>query len=111
MSSPLQDPVPLSDGRRALVTKLRHHGDALLASPVFGTLKHAAPHVESDALVYRETLPMLAGHPAIARVHAVDRDWKRRGLRTQASAEWALLRALRGRRFDLLIHLTEHPRG
>ncbi|HSV19596.1 MAG TPA: putative lipopolysaccharide heptosyltransferase III [Casimicrobiaceae bacterium] len=111
MSSPLQDPVPLSDVRRALVTKLRHHGDVLLAAPVFGTLKRAAPHVEIDALVYRETLPMLAGHPAIANLHAIDRDWKRRGLRVQASAEWALLRALRSRRFDLFIHLTEHPRG
>jgi heptosyltransferase-3 len=29
----------------------------------------------------------------------------------QARAEWTLLRALRARRYDLLIHLTEHPRG
>jgi heptosyltransferase-3 len=111
MSSPLQDPVPLSEVRRALVTKLRHHGDVLLTSPVFGTLKRVAPHAEIDALVYAETVPMLAGHPAIARVHAIDRNWKRQGLLTQAAREWALLRELRARRFDLLIHLTEHPRG
>src|SRR5689334_18057322 len=111
MSSPLQDPVPLSEVRRALVTKLRHHGDVLLASPVFGTLKRAAPHAEIDALVYAETAPMLAGHPAIARVHAIDRNWKRGGLFTQAAHEWTLLRELRARRYDLLIHLTEHPRG
>jgi heptosyltransferase-3 len=111
MSSPLQDPVPLSAVRRALVTKLRHHGDVLLASPVFGTLKRAAPHVEIDALVYAETAPMLTGHPAIAMLHTIDRAWKRRGLATQAAREMALLRALRARRYDLLIHLTEHPRG
>jgi heptosyltransferase-3 len=111
MSSPLQDPVPLSDVRRALVTKLRHHGDVLLASPVFTTLARAAPHVEIDALVYAETAPMLEGHPSIALLHTIDRDWKRRGVTRQAVHEIRLARALRARRYDLLIHLTEHPRG
>jgi len=36
MPSPLQDPVDLGVVHRALVTKLRHHGDVLLASPVLG---------------------------------------------------------------------------
>ena len=111
MSSYLPDAVPLSEIRRALVTKLRHHGDVLLASPVFTTLARAAPHVEIDALVYAETVPMLANHPAIAQIHAIDRDAKRRGVLAQARAEQKLLRALRARRYDLLVHLTEHPRG
>ena len=111
MPSYLPDAVPLSEIRRVLVTKLRHHGDVLLTSPVFSTLKRAAPHVEIDALVYRETAPMLANHPSIAWIHSIDRDWKRRGLRAQGSAELALLRELRARRYDLLLHLTEHPRG
>jgi len=111
MSSPLQDPVPLSDVRRALVTKLRHHGDVLLTSPVFGTLHRAAPHAEVDALVYRDTAPMLTVHPDIAEIHTIDRDWKRQGRGTQLAREWSLLRTLRARRYDLLIHLTEHPRG
>jgi len=111
MSSPLQDPVPLAAVRRALVTKLRHHGDVLLASPVFSTLKRAAPHAEIDALVYRETAPMLEGHPSIAMLHTIDRDWKRQGLLAQAAREIALLRALSARRYDLVVHLTEHPRG
>jgi heptosyltransferase-3 len=111
MSRPLHDPVALSAVRRALVTKLRHHGDVLLAAPVFGTLKRAAPQLEIDALVYEETAPILAGHPAIARIHTIDRDWKRRGLLAQGRAELALLRTLRARRYDLLVHLTEHPRG
>ncbi len=111
MSSPLPDAVPLGEVRRALVTKLRHHGDVLLASPVFAVLKRAAPHAEIDALVYAETAPMLAGHPAIAAMHTIDREWKRRGLARQAAAEWSLIKALRARRYDLLVHLTEHPRG
>ncbi|MFO1311951.1 MAG: putative lipopolysaccharide heptosyltransferase III [Burkholderiales bacterium] len=111
MASPLPDPVPLGDIRSALVTKLRHHGDVLLASPVFTVLKSAAPHASIDALVYRETAPMLEGHPAIAHVHTIDRAWKERGIATQARGELALLRQLRARRYDLIVHLTEHPRG
>ena len=111
MSSSLPDAVPLSEVRRVLVTKLRHHGDVLLTSPVFSTLARAAPLAEIDALVYAETAPMLAHHPAIAQLHTIDRDWKKLGVFARYRAEWALLRRLRRRRFDLLIHLTEHPRG
>jgi heptosyltransferase-3 len=111
MASYLEDAVPVREIRRALVTKLRHHGDVLLTSPLFSTLKRAAPHAEIDALVYRETAPMLENHPAINRIHAIDRDWKRQGVRRQASAEAGLIRELRSRGYDLLIHLTDHPRG
>jgi heptosyltransferase-3 len=44
-------------------------------------------------------------------MHFVDRDWKRQGAVRQARAERALLSALSGRRYDLIVHLTEHPRG
>ncbi|MFO1281257.1 MAG: putative lipopolysaccharide heptosyltransferase III [Burkholderiales bacterium] len=111
MPSPLPDAVPLAEVRAALVTKLRHHGDVLLASPVYSALKAAAPHAAIDALVYRETAPMLEGHPAIDRIHTIDRDWKRAGLARQWAAERALGRALAQRRYDLVVHLTEHPRG
>ncbi len=111
MPSPLQDAVDLTAVRRALIIKLRHHGDVLLTSPVFSTLRRAAPHAEVDALVYLETAPMLANHPAIAQLHAIDRGWKRAGLLAQVSAERALIGRLRARGYDLLVHLTEHPRG
>jgi heptosyltransferase-3 len=97
--------------RRALVIKLRHHGDVLLASPVFSTLKHAAPDCEIDALIYSETAPMLEDHPAISKIHRIERNWKHQGVRTQAGAEWNLFKTLRARRYDLIIHLTEAKRG
>jgi len=111
MPSLLSDAVPLAEVSRALVTKLRHHGDVLLASPVFSVLKAVAPHVEVDALVYGETAPMLEGHPAIARIHTIDRAWKREGPLRQLANERTLARDLAARRYDLLVHLTEHPRG
>ena len=97
--------------RRVLVVKLRHHGDVLLASPVFTVLKRAAPTAEIDALVYKETAPMLANHPAISVVHTIDRSLKRSGVVAQARGELALWGALRERRYDLVVHLTEHRRG
>ena len=105
------DAVDLSRIRRALVVKLRHHGDVLLASPVFGALKSQWPDIAIDALVYDDTRDMLALHPAIRRVHTVGRNWRRLGPGRRIAAEWKLLRDLRAARYELLIHLTEHPRG
>lgn len=97
--------------RRALVIKLRHHGDVLLATPVLSALKAHAPQCEIDALVYADTLPMLENHPALDTLHAIDRRWKQLGIAGQAAAEWRLLQQLRARQYDLVIHLTEHRRG
>ncbi|HEX4882924.1 MAG TPA: putative lipopolysaccharide heptosyltransferase III [Casimicrobiaceae bacterium] len=105
------DQVPLAQVSRVLVTKLRHHGDVLLASPVLSVLRRALPHAEIDALVYRETAPMLERHPALAQLFTIDRGSRPRGTLARLRADVALLRALRARRHDLLVHLTEHPRG
>ena len=105
------DAPDLSAFKRVLITKLRHHGDVLLASPVFHVLKQHAPHLELDALVYSDTVEMLEGHPAIAQIHRVDRLWKDAGLTTQVPEELALARILNERAYDMVIHLSEHPRG
>ena len=107
----LKDAVPLGDLARALVVKLGHHGDVLLASPVPAVLRARAPQLEVDALVYDDTAPMLAGHPSIARVHAVGRRWRDGGVFARLGAERRLFAALRARRYDLIVHLCEHPRG
>ena len=107
----VDDAIDLARVRRALVIKLRHHGDVLMASPVFTVLKRAAPHAEIDALVYQETAPMLERHPAISILHTIDRSIKDRGPAAQLIVDGRLWRALRSRRYDLVVHLTEHPRG
>src|SRR5512137_645308 len=71
--NPLRDAILASEIRRALVIKLRHHGDVLVASPVFSALKAHAPQAEIDALVYADTAEMVTLHPAIAEVHTIDR--------------------------------------
>jgi heptosyltransferase-3 len=107
----LKDAIDLSAIKRVLVIKLRHHGDVLLTSPVFSVLKNHAPQLEVDALVYRDTQEMLTLNPHIAQVFTVDRAWRKQGLWSHLSHELCLLKALRARHYDLLIHLTEHPRG
>lgn len=106
-----RDAIDFASLRRVLVVMLRHHGDVLLASPVHAALKAAHPHIEIDALIYRETRPMLAFNPDLAQVHTIDRAWKREGPLAHAQAEWRLLKTLRTRRYDLVIHLTNHRRG
>ncbi|WP_412478604.1 putative lipopolysaccharide heptosyltransferase III [Azonexus sp. IMCC34839] len=109
--NPLRDAIPAGEIRRALVIKLRHHGDVLVSSPVFSALKASAPQAEIDALVYADTAEMVTLHPAVAEVHTIDRKWKKLGVVGQAKAELALFNALKARQYDLIIHLTEHWRG
>lgn len=59
--------------RRALVIKLRHHGDVLLAAPVLSMLQR------------------------VAQPHLIDRNWKKQSLWRQIAAEGRLLSQLRAR--------------
>ncbi len=107
----VRDAVPLEECGRALVVKLRHHGDVLLAAPVLTTLKSHAPKLEVDALIYDDTAPMFEGHPALSQLHLVGRSWKALGALERWSRETELFGRLRARRYDLLVHLSEQPRG
>lgn len=105
----VKDAVPLGECGRALVIKLRHHGDVLLAAPVLSALKTRG--VEVDALVYDDTAPMLQGHPSLSLLHAVGRNWKADGFLSRLLKEKQLFSDLRKRHYGLIVHLTEHPRG
>ena len=91
----IEVPSP-SSLRRVLVTKLRHHGDVLLASPVISMLKRLAPQCEVDALAYADTAPMLEGHPALAQLHLIDRDWKLAGAWIAVGIAFAIGRVRQG---------------
>ena len=105
------DAIDFGSLRRVLVITLRHHGDVLLTSPLYTMLRRAAPKVEIDALVYRETLPVLAFNPELTTVHGIDREWKKQGPLAHFRSERELLATLKAREFDLVIHLTNHRRG
>ncbi|MBS0606139.1 MAG: putative lipopolysaccharide heptosyltransferase III [Verrucomicrobia bacterium] len=101
----------LSLVKRVLVVKMRHHGDVLLTSPVFSNLKRAMPQAEIDAFVYKDTLPMLEGHPGISQFLLYDRSWKKLSPLRKIIKELLLLKDIRKGKYDLVINLTEGDRG
>ncbi|MGE0197180.1 MAG: putative lipopolysaccharide heptosyltransferase III [Simkaniaceae bacterium] len=103
--------LPFSKIRKVLVAKLRHHGDVLLASPLFSILKKHYPHLEIDSYLYSETLPMLEGHPAISNFLLYEKNWKKLPLHRRCFEEIRLLKKIRKRGYDLVINLTEGDRG
>ncbi len=101
----------LSQVRRALVIKMRHHGDVLLTSPIFTLLKKNLPDVQIDAFIYQDTLPMLEGHPAISQFILYDRGVKKLPLWKRLWKEAQLLLRIKRGKYDLVLNLTEGDRG
>jgi heptosyltransferase-3 len=101
----------MHDIKRILVAKLRHHGDVLLTSPLFSLLKKHYPQAQIDAYIYKETLPMLEGHPAIDRFILYDKAWKKLLPLRRGFEEIKILRQIRRAGYDIVLNLTEGDRG
>ena len=86
-----------------LVIKLRYIGDVLLATPVLQSLRAAWPEARVTVLVNRGTEGVLARNPHVDEVLILDRVGAGRGI--------GLLRALRRRRYDCVIDLTDSDRS
>jgi heptosyltransferase-3 len=95
--------------KRALVIKLRHHGDVLLTTPVFATL--SAHGVEADALVYDDTASMLSFNPDVSAIHCIGRQWRTLPASTKLSYYRSLYRSLADRAYECIVHLTDHWHG
>ncbi len=104
-------PLSFSQTPRILVIKFRHHGDMLLTTPVIHSLRKAYPQAKIDVLLYEETRPMLANHPDINQIYAIDRKWKKQGVRHQLSQEWRLMKTLRQQHYSLVINLADQSRS
>jgi len=97
--------------RRVLVIRLQNHGDVLLTTPIFSALKRHFPGVEVDALVFAETLPMLAANTDLAHVWALPRGQQAgRGLR-RLRTFFSLMLQIRRRRYDWVLHLNDQWSG
>jgi heptosyltransferase-3 len=101
----------LSHVKKVLVVKLRHHGDVLLTSPVLSNLQAALSQAEIDVMVYKDTIPMLEGHPAVRKFWGYDRGWKKLNFFQKHAQEFSLLNKIRREKYDLVINLTEGDRG
>jgi len=97
--------------KRVLVIRLQNHGDVLLTTPIFSTLKRLFPWVEVDAMVFAETKPMLEANPDLSNVMSLPRG-------RQAGRGWRrlriffdLMRKIRQRRYDWVLHLNDQWSG
>ena len=101
----------LKEVKKILVIKLRQLGDVLLTSPVFSGLKAQMPGAKIDAYVYSGAIPLLEGHSAINECIGYDRNCKKQSWIKKILYEVALLRRIRGQKYDLVLNLTEGDRG
>lgn len=95
---------------RVLVIKFRNIGDVLLVGPLISSLKLGGA-TQVDALVKPGTEAMLIGHPHVDEVlvYPPRRPGESRGAYAKRELTW--LKALRARRYDLVINTTEGDRG
>ena len=95
--------------RRALVIKLGHIGDVLVATPVFTALREAFPQLRLHALVNQGTQAMLAHNPIIEKVLVLRRQHD--GKRAALAHQLGLVRAVALGGYDLCLELSGGDRG
>ena len=89
--------------RNILLIKLRYIGDVLLATPVLRALKAAYPQATLTVAVNAGTEDMLAHHPDVDEVLVVKKG--------PLTMQLRFLSALRRRRFDCVVDLTDGDRS
>jgi heptosyltransferase III len=89
--------------RNILVIKLRYLGDVLLATPTLRALKAAYPMARLTALVNRGTDEILAANPDVDDIIPLERG--------TIIEQWRFAMAVRRRRFDMVVDLTDGDRA
>ena len=94
----------LSPVRRILLTRLHYLGDVLLTTPALRRLRQAHPDARIDYLTRASGAQALARNPYLDEVIVYPQEG---GVR----AEWALLGALRARRYDAVVDFLSTARS
>lgn len=89
---------------RILVIKLRYLGDVLISTPILASLREAFPGTFLSMLVNPGTQSMVAENPHVDEVLVVERS-------PSPLRQLRFVRALRRRRFDVVIDLTDADRS
>ncbi|ASK27600.1 putative lipopolysaccharide heptosyltransferase III [Neisseria chenwenguii] len=103
--------MSLSQPKRILIIKLRHHGDVLLTTPVADAVKQHFPDCEIDMLVYSETADIIRDNNQFAQIFTIDRQWKKLGTKARLLHEYALFRQLKARNYDWAFNLSDQWRA
>jgi len=107
----LQDVPDFSKLKRILLIKLRHLGDVVLSTPVIATLKKRFPHLDIDLVINEEGRELVQGLKELNQVHLYKRSLAKKSLTGKFQAEWGLIKAVRHKRYDAVINLTEGDKG
>jgi heptosyltransferase-1 len=94
--------------RRVLIIRLSAIGDVILASGLLPVLKAAWPQAEISWLTEEANAGLLRHNPALSKVHILPRSrwsraWRERRYPAVIGELVALLRQLRGARFDMVL--------
>lgn len=90
--------------KKILVIKLRYIGDTLLMTPLLDALKDVFPDAAISALVNRGTEAVLFDNPLLEDILILDRA-------SRALDYLRFLKEVRGKKFDLVIDLTDADRS
>lgn len=100
------------DARRILIIKLRAIGDVILTTPVIDNLRAAYPEAEINLLTERPCYPIVKNHPHLNEVISLNRTYLQALPWYQVLGEnWAFLRMLRSKRYDIVFDLFGNPRS
>lgn len=91
---PWRGPIHAPSLRRVLVVRHDRIGDAIVTTPLLAFLHAAAPYAEIDVLVSPANRAIVGADPNVARVIVNDHTWY---------GWWRALRALRRRKYDLVL--------
>jgi heptosyltransferase-3 len=104
-------PFPREKIRRILAIKLKQMGDVVLTVPALRAIRQTYPEAYLAVMVNSGTEEVLKGIDWIDEVLVFDRDWKKGPFWRRAARQWAFVREIRRRRFDLVIQMTKGDRG
>ena len=102
----------MNEIRKILVVKFRNIGDVLLSTPLLENLRLYYPEAEIHVAVNKMCEEMLSLNPHVDRIFAYDRQAvKSASAFLRIGMETRYFRNVVGRRYDLVVNLTEGDRG